>query len=128
MRYALNKFRVYLIGEKKLSLYIDHASVRTSVKTPHLSQRMARWLSFFSEYNFVVFYKTGKNNILADARSRRPDYDSQRDMVHHLGSAVGDDDIYLCFTEMGLTVIIPIPVMSIRTQIAESYASDSFYT
>ncbi|POM79513.1 Pleiotropic drug resistance protein [Phytophthora palmivora] len=40
---------------------------------PHLSQRMARWLSFFAEYNFRVEYKPGKLNVLADALSRRPD-------------------------------------------------------
>ena len=41
---------------------------------------MARWLSYFSGYNFVVFYKPGKNTILADALSQRPDYDHRRDM------------------------------------------------
>lgn len=35
---------------------------------------MARWLSFFSEYNLTVYYKPGKNSILADALYRRPDY------------------------------------------------------
>ncbi|KAF1319053.1 reverse transcriptase, partial [Globisporangium splendens] len=75
MKYSLVKFRVYLLGEERFAIYTDHASLRTAVKTPHLSQRMARWLSFFAEYNFVVHYKPGKMNILADALSRRPDYD-----------------------------------------------------
>ncbi|KAE9280338.1 hypothetical protein PF008_g28160 [Phytophthora fragariae] len=59
MRYALIKFRVYLIGEQTFAVYTDHASLRTAMKSPHLSQRMARWLSFFAEYNFVVHYKMG---------------------------------------------------------------------
>ena len=74
MKYALVQFRIYLLGEKPFAIYTDHASLRTATKSPHLSQRMARWLSFFSEFNFVVYYKPGKNNILADALSRRPDY------------------------------------------------------
>ncbi|KAE9267494.1 hypothetical protein PF001_g30054 [Phytophthora fragariae] len=36
---------------------------------------MARWLSFFAKYNFTVEYKPGKQNVLADALSRRPDYE-----------------------------------------------------
>ncbi|KAG3091674.1 hypothetical protein PI125_g17368 [Phytophthora idaei] len=75
MRYALIKFRVYLLGEQTFAVYTDHASLCTATKSPHLSQRMARWLSLFFEYNFVVHYKPGKSNILADALSRRPDYD-----------------------------------------------------
>ena len=75
MRYALIKFRVHLLGERTFALYTDHISLRTAMKSPHLSQQIPRWLSFFSEYNFVVHYKPGKNNILADALSRRPDYD-----------------------------------------------------
>ena len=75
MKYALVKFRVYLLGSEPFVVYTDHASLRTATQSPHLSQRMARWLSFFAEYNFSVAYKPGRENILADALSRRPDLD-----------------------------------------------------
>lgn len=74
MKYALVKFRVHLLGSKPFVIYTDHASLRTATQSPDLSQRMARWLSFFAEYNFEVKYKPGKQNALADALSRRPDY------------------------------------------------------
>ncbi|KAG3238791.1 hypothetical protein PI124_g16262 [Phytophthora idaei] len=38
-------------------------------------RRMARWLSFFAEYNFEVKHKAGRLNVVADALSRRPDYE-----------------------------------------------------
>ncbi|GMF35168.1 unnamed protein product [Phytophthora fragariaefolia] len=75
MKYALVKFRVHLLGSRPFVVYTDHASLRTDTNSPHLSQRMARWLTFFAEYNFRVEYKPGKLKMLADALSRRPDYD-----------------------------------------------------
>ncbi|KAG3049466.1 hypothetical protein PC122_g23554 [Phytophthora cactorum] len=75
MKYALVKFRVHLLGSKPFVIYTDHASLRTATQSPHLSQRMARWLSFFAEYNFEVKYKLGRLNVVADALSRRPDYE-----------------------------------------------------
>ncbi|KAG4038927.1 hypothetical protein PC123_g25517 [Phytophthora cactorum] len=75
MKYALVKFRVHLLGSRPFVIYTDHASLRMATNSPHLSQRMARWLSFFAEYNFRVEYKPGKLKVLADALSRRPDYE-----------------------------------------------------
>ena len=75
MKYALAKFRVYLLGDRPFKVFTDHASLRTAVNSPHFSQRMARWLSFFAMYNFTVEYKPGRLNIVADARSRRPDFE-----------------------------------------------------
>ena len=75
MKYSLAKFKVHLLGSKPFVIYTDHASLRTATQSPHLSQRMARWLYFFAEYNFEVNYYTGKQNALADALSRRPDYE-----------------------------------------------------
>ena len=46
MRYALIKYRVHILGELTFALYTDYASLRTAMKSPHLSQGMARWLSF----------------------------------------------------------------------------------
>ncbi|KAG2811654.1 hypothetical protein PC113_g23639 [Phytophthora cactorum] len=74
MKYALAKCRVYLLGSGPFVVYTDHASLRTAVKSPHISQRMARWLSFFAEYDFRVEYKPGRLNVVADALLGRPDY------------------------------------------------------
>ncbi|KAF1318072.1 reverse transcriptase, partial [Globisporangium splendens] len=115
MKYSLVKFRVYLLGEERFAIYTDHASLRTAVKTPHLSQRMARWFSFFAEYNFVVHYKPGKTNILADALSRRPDYDPKTK------SEDTDGACRLCEDVQAIAVRA---VTTVREEIVEGYKSD----
>ena len=60
MKYAIVKFIVHLLGSKPFVIDTDYASLRTATQSPHLSQRMARWLPFFAEYNFEVKYKPGR--------------------------------------------------------------------
>lgn len=127
MRYVLVKFRVYLLGELTFAIYTDHASLRTATKSPHLSQRMARWLSFFAEYNFV-HYKPGKSNILADALPRRPDYDPRADGLQP-SAPEDDEDEYGCAAcvASGLHSIEVRAQGSLREQIVTAYARDPFY-
>ncbi|KAF1315473.1 Pol protein, partial [Globisporangium splendens] len=115
MKYSLVKFRVYLLGEERFAIYTDHVSLRTAVKTPHLSQRMARWFSFFAEYNFVVHYKPGKTNILADALSRRPDYDPKTKSEDTDGACRLCEDVQAIVVQATTTV---------REDIIEGYKSD----
>ena len=56
-------------------IYIDPASLFTATKSPHLSQRVARWLTLFRRVQLRGELKPGKQNALADALSRRPDYE-----------------------------------------------------
>ncbi|GMF15997.1 unnamed protein product [Phytophthora fragariaefolia] len=106
MKYALVKFRVYLLSSRPFVVYTDHASLRTATKSPHLSQRMARWLSFFAEYNFRVEYKPGKLNVLADALSRRHDFELAHisrvttDLYDRTRLAYRDDEIFASLTRL----------------------------
>ncbi|GMG14853.1 unnamed protein product [Phytophthora fragariaefolia] len=128
MRYALIKFRVYLLGEQTFAVYTDHASLRTAMMSPHLSQRMARWLSFFTEYNFVVLFKPGKNNILADALSRRPDYDPRVMLGRQVIDDEDDSDEHCAVcTASDINLTSVSPETDLRDEIAAAYADDAVY-
>ncbi|POM61258.1 Retrotransposon nucleocapsid protein [Phytophthora palmivora] len=44
MKYALVKFRIHLLGTRPFVIYTDHASLRTAINSPHLSQRTAVYI------------------------------------------------------------------------------------
>ncbi|KAG2871528.1 hypothetical protein PC115_g24817 [Phytophthora cactorum] len=46
---------------------------------------MARWLSFFAEYDFRVEYKPGRLNVVADPLSRRTDYAAKTADANRIG-------------------------------------------
>ena len=86
---------------------------------------MARWLSFFSEYNFVVHYKQVKANILADTLSRRLDYDHRsalnRQEVDH------DEDDDRCAMGVSLNLTRVSPESCLFDEIVAAYNSDPDY-
>jgi transposase InsO family protein len=71
--HALKTWRYYLDGTHFI-VYTDHATLRHFPTQPNLTRRQARWMELFQEYDFDFRYKPGKDNIVPDALSRRPDY------------------------------------------------------
>lgn len=69
--HALAKFRQYLVGSK-FTVKTDHNSLRYFPEQKELNERQQKWVSKIQAYDFDIEYVKGKNNIVADALSRRP--------------------------------------------------------
>ena len=69
--YALAKFQQYLVGNK-FKVKTNHNSLRFFLEQKELNERQQKWVSKVQAYNFEIEYVKGKNNVVADALSRRP--------------------------------------------------------
>ena len=68
---ALKLWRHYLVGQN-FELKTDHQSLKHLFTQRDLNARQRRWSEFMSEYDFGISYIKGKENVVADALSRRP--------------------------------------------------------
>ena len=71
--HALREWRHYLHGSQ-FTVLTDHRSLQYIQTQPNLSARQVRWVEFLAQFDFVVQYRSGKENHVADALSRRPDH------------------------------------------------------
>lgn len=55
MVYVLHKFHCYLLGNKFV-FYVDHMALTYLVNKPQLSSKIAKWLLFFLEYDFIIIH------------------------------------------------------------------------
>ena len=68
---SLRHWRHYLLP-KEFVLYSDHSALRHLHDQKKVSDQHSRWIEYMQDYMFVIRHKKGKDNVVADALSRRP--------------------------------------------------------
>jgi len=73
---ALREWKSELVGlrgQESFDVLSDHRALEYFMTTKALNARQARWCEFLEEYHFVLRYRPGKANVLADTLTRRED-------------------------------------------------------
>jgi hypothetical protein len=69
--HTLTKFRQYLVGNRFV-VKTDHNSLKYFLEQEDLSERQQKWVTNVQAFDFDIEYVKGKENVIADALSRRP--------------------------------------------------------
>lgn len=67
---ALETWQHYLLS-KEFIIHTDHESLKYLKGQHKLNKRHATWVEFIEPFPYVIRYKSGKENVVADALSRR---------------------------------------------------------
>jgi transposase InsO family protein len=69
---AFKEWRAELSGLKeRFDVYTDHHALEYFMTTKKLNARQARWAEFLPQFHFLIRYRPGKENTLADALTRK---------------------------------------------------------
>ena len=98
---VLKLWRHYIVGQN-FELKMDHQILKHLFTQRDLNSRQRRWSEFMSEYDFGISYIKGKENVVADALSRRPHIFSlvtlKVNMREHVLTQLPGDSWYLKVT------------------------------
>ena len=67
---ALRIWCHYLYGEQ-LEFFSDHKSLKYIFMQRDLNMRQHKWMEFLEDYDFTLHYHSGKENVVANALSRK---------------------------------------------------------
>ena len=97
----------HYLWPKEFVIHSDHEALKYLKGQAKLNRRHAKWVEFIETFPYVVKYKKGKDNLVADALSRRnvllnqlevkvPGLEGLKDLYHsdHEFSAVADLGLY----------------------------------
>ena len=90
VRVAFEVWRHYLMGaQHQVQVFTDHKNLEYFTTTRKLNGRQMRWWLFFSDFDFAVHYRPGKEQGKPDALSRRSEYqlgagDGEHDKQHQI--------------------------------------------
>ena len=77
------RFHDYLYGGE-FEVYMDNNPLTYILTTTKLDATGQRWVASLANYNFMIFYRSGKCNVEADALSRIPWENTQADHLEPL--------------------------------------------
>ncbi|GJW97296.1 putative nucleotidyltransferase, ribonuclease H [Tanacetum coccineum] len=80
--FALKIWRHYLYGTNSV-IYTDHKSLQHIFSQKELNMRQRRWIELFSNYDCEIRYHPGKENVVADALSRKERVKPKRVKAEH---------------------------------------------
>jgi len=72
--FAIEKWRCYIENGHPITIITDHESLKYMKTTKKPSRRLARWIEKFEEYDLIIQYRKGEDNVVPDAISRKPDF------------------------------------------------------
>ena len=68
--FALKFWRHYLYDEQ-FEVFSDHKSLKYIFTQRDLNMRQRGWMEYLEDYDFTLHYHPGKENVVADALSRK---------------------------------------------------------
>ena len=71
--HALKKWRPYLMG-RHFKVKTDHDSLKYLLEQRLSSEEQQKWATKMLGYGFEIIYRKGKQNVVADALSRKDEY------------------------------------------------------
>ncbi|GJW54596.1 putative reverse transcriptase domain-containing protein [Tanacetum coccineum] len=75
--FALTIWRHYLYRRKSV-IYADHKSLQHIFNQKELNMHQRHWIELFSDYDCDILYLPGKENVVADALSRKERFEARR--------------------------------------------------
>ncbi|XP_071678893.1 uncharacterized protein [Lolium perenne] len=63
----------HYLWPKEFIIHSDHESLKYLKSQHNLNKRHAKWVEFIESFPYVIKYKKGKDNVVADALSRKHD-------------------------------------------------------
>ena len=61
----------HYLWHKEFVIHSDHESLKHICSQGKLNRRHAKWVEFIESFPYVIKHKKGKENVIADALSRR---------------------------------------------------------